>query len=372
MASKVTVLALGPTPPPYHGVATFMRDLLEHSPGADFVWRHLDTSDRRDATNLGRWDPENLKLGFSHLTELAQTCLRGKIDFVYVPLSQNIPAFLRDALFILQARALGARVVVHLHGGYFRTLYEKDAGMLFRLFARFVLRRAAAVIVLGEEFRPIFSGLAPEKRIHVVENGVPDPGAWRLRAERPAGETILYMSTLTRTKGILELLSAVARLRQNRPAVRLKVAGAWADADLREEALALVARENLSAHVGFAGNVSGAEKAAFLASGDIFCLPTHYPYEGQPLVLLEALAAGLPIVSTAHGVIASTTPDGVVGHILPKDASPELLAQTFDAMLADTALLKNFSENARQRYLERYTLEACHQRLVKIFECLTK
>ena len=147
-----SVLIIGPTPPPYHGVAVFIRDLAESECNSgDWIFEHLDTSDRRDAENLGRWDIGNLTLGFSNLAELSARLLRRRHDLVYVPISQNVPAFLRDALFILNARLLGARVVVHLHGGYFRTFYDASPGW-FKAIARFTLRRASAVAVLSELF----------------------------------------------------------------------------------------------------------------------------------------------------------------------------------------------------------------------------
>lgn len=379
------VLVVGPTPPPCHGVATFTRDLLSQSSDQRFELLHLDTSDRRDLTNLGRWDLTNIRLGLANTVQLLRRCLRPGVALVYIPVSQNVPAFLRDALFILGARALRKRVVLHLHGGHLRDLYDKESNAFFRALARVVLKSTAAVIVLAEEFRPIFKGLVRDERVYVVENGVPDPGAWPLRIaeERaaalppgsvPAGqtpalhkETVLFMATLTRTKGILELIRAVALVRKNRPQVCLKVAGAWQDEATRAEAEELLKRENVGAHVSFAGNVAGTEKAAFLASGQVFCLPTHYIYEGQPLVILEAMAAGLPVLATKHGALGSIVLEGVTGKLVPKDASPEILAEALSQMLADKASLQQYGEKARARYLERYTLEACHQRLFKVF-----
>ena len=374
MSSPLSVLALGPTPPPYHGVATFLRELLDASERNELggiTLRHVDTSDRRDTSNLGRWDAQNLSLGFSHLADLAERCVRSDARVVYLPLSQNVPAFLRDALFIVQSRLMGKRVVVHLHGGYFRTLYQQQ-GAAFQAAARAALSCVSAAIVLGDGFRGIFEGLVPTERIAVVENGVADLVAARpVPSGDPARETLLYMSTLTRTKGILELLRATALLRASRPALRLNVAGAFQERELEAECRALIASLGLSGAVTFAGNVTGAAKAEFLSSGEIFCLPTRYPYEGQPLVLLEAMSAGLPIVSTDRGVISSTVADGVTGRILPQDAPPEKLAEVLAELLGDRARLAAFGRRGRERYCERYTLHMCHQNLARVFRAVT-
>ncbi len=362
---KRTVLALGPLPPPYHGVATFLRDVLAQKDPAGIEFLHLDTSDHRDSNNLGRWDVTNLLLGFSHLTEAAARQMRYPVDVVYLPLSQSIPACIRDALFILQARLLGARVVIHLHGGYFRTLYEQKGGVFFRALMRLALSQTSAVIVLGEKFRPIFDGLVDEQRVFVVENGVSDTGAFALCAANPEPpeSVILFMSTLTRTKGVLVLLDAFARVARQLPLARLRIAGAWAEESLRVEALALIQRENLADKVEFVGNVAGREKAAFLASGQIFCLPTYYPFEGQPLVILEALAAGLPVVSTAQGVIPATVQDGQNGRVLPVESPPDVLAAALLELLTDSEKCHAYAQSARRHYLEKYTLSACHRRL---------
>jgi len=364
------VLIVGPVPPPYHGVATFIRDLLEAAPRQTrFHFEHLDTSDRRDASNLGRWDAQNLSLGFANLAELASRLLRGRHDLVYVPISQNVPAFLRDALFVILSRLHGSRVVLHLHGGYFREFFDREAPAWFRTVARRVLKRARAVIVLAEEFRPIFEGLVAPNRIHVVENGVPDLFAEVTHAHIvPKPRTILYMSTLARTKGILDLVRALIFLRSDIPDVRLRVAGNWSEEHTRAETLDVIARGNLNDTVEFVGNVDGAAKRAFLMSGDLFCLPTHYPYEGQPLVVLEAMSAGLPVLSTRHGALASTVQDGVTGRLLERGCGPRELAEALREMLSDAACLRAQGVVARARYLERYMLEQCHTRLLDVFE----
>ena len=368
------ILALGPTPPPYHGVAVFLRQLADAPLPHGWELEILDTADRRDGSNLGRWDPENLRLGFSHLAELAARCQRLRPDIVYLPISQNVPAFLRDALFIAQARMMGSRVVVHLHGGYFRKLYDNSAAW-FREVVRSALACVDGAIVLSPEFLPIFDGLVHPDHVFVVANGCPDPGVWERRAARgenpvPAdGGTILFMSTLTPTKGIVKLVESLKVLRERRPNVRLRVAGRWADELARAECETFIARESLAANVEFLGNVDGAAKNEFLSGGDVFCLPTFYPYEGQPLVLIEAMAAGLPVVSTRHAAIASTVPEGEqgAGWLVSPEVDAGELAQTLDAALGDPRI-RGRGRFAREHYLRNYTLAACHARLWEVFQ----
>lgn len=368
--SRARVVVLGPTPPPYHGVATFTRDLLA-ARSDDFELIHLDTSDRRDAGNLGRWDPRNIELGFANLGELALRGLRRRPELVYIPISQNAPAFLRDALFALQASVLGARVVIHLHGGYFRTLYD-ESGAAFKSVADRVLKAAAAVIVLGENLRGIFSGLVPNERIHVVENGAPDPGAWEIRAPRAEAmfPTVAFMSTLTPDKGVVELLRAGALLKAKYPNLQLNIAGGFPDEQTEQQIRTQMAQSGItpeSVSHRFFGSVTGAEKTAFFAAADVFCLPTRYRYEGQPLVILEALAAGLPVVSTEHAAIPNTIDSGRTGMLTPANPTPEQVATALDVVLSDRAKLDTMARACRETYARKYTLHACHQRLFGVF-----
>ncbi len=176
------------------------------------------------------------------------------------------------------------------------------------------------------------------------------------------------MSTLARTKGILELIRAVQILRKETPDIRLRIAGNWSENDTRFEALNVIEAENLAYQIEFVGTVDGAEKREFLSSGDVFCLPTRYPYEGQPLAVLEAMSASLPVLATRHGALGSTVVDGLTGRLLERDCTPEQLAAALQEMLAEPEKLRAQGLAARQRYCDKYTLEKCHERLAEVFE----
>jgi glycosyltransferase involved in cell wall biosynthesis len=368
---KLRVLVLGPLPPPYHGVATYTRDLLASRDldGVELI--HVNTSDQRDDTkNIGKWDAENVRVGVSSLAELGSLCQRSDAPLVYLPISQNVPAFLRDALYIMEGYTWNKRVVIHLHGGFFKTFYaEQNAA--FRGMASVALKRVSGAIVLGEKLRGMFSPYIPDEKVFVVENGVPDCGPAGPRKPE-AYSTLLYMSTLTRTKGLLELIQALAILRGSSSDVKLRVAGEWQEESFRIDCMSAVDRLGLREHISFSGNVVGDLKREFLSSGSIFCLPTRYPYEGQPLAILEAMASGLAVLSTDRGVISETVVDGQTGRVLPEDSSPENIAVALSDMLSDRTKLEAYACAGRKRYLERYTLHVCHRNLARVFTSIAE
>lgn len=371
-ASARRLLAAGPLPPPLHGVSAYTRELLAHGLGEGWTIEHLDTSDHRDAANLGRWESGNLALGLGHLAELVSRCARCPPDAFYLPLSQSVPGAWRDGSFILAAQAHGVPVVVHLHGGYFRTLFEHEADPALRALLGAALARVRAAVVLGAKLRAAFSGLVPEERIYVVPNGVPDPGAHVLRVgtrvPEPGGGRLLYMSTLSEAKGIDTLVEAVGLLAERRPALLLTAAGAFQDEAARGKLLARVEALGLRLRVAFPGELEGEAKARALAEADLFCLPTRYKYEGQPLAILEALAAGLPVISTDHAAIGETVRDGSTGRVLPVGVTPQALAEAIDTQFEDADAWRRHSRNARTDYLAHFTLEKNHESLREVLE----
>jgi glycosyltransferase involved in cell wall biosynthesis len=362
------LLLVGPAPPPLHGVSAFVRELAATGLGADVQMRWVDTSDHRSADNLGRWDAVNLYSGLRSLAEIAWQCLRFRPDLVYLPLSQNTPACLRDALFVLQTRLLGSSAVLHLHGGGFRRFFDQSSAW-FRVWMRFTLRRSSGVFVLGECFRPIFDQLLPPDRIWVTPNGVLDPGAWELRAQQPFqappadGGVVVCLGTLHRDKGLFTLLDAAEIMVGRRKRFRLRLAGPWQDQATRLEFEARRQASFPAGTVEVLPPISGEAKARFLAEADLFCLPTRWPHEGQPLVILEALAAGLPIIAARHAAIPETLGAAPPGALLPADADGRALALVWEEFFSVPERLRLAGETARSLYLQRYTWAACLTRL---------
>lgn len=374
--SKPKLLIVGPTPPPHHGMTTATLALLE-SPTLNAAYRvvHLETADRRSQDNMGRLEIRNIVLALQHAARLAGLLVRHRPDLALLPVSQNRWAYVRDAVFILLLRLGRVRILTHLNGAGFRTFYETTDPI-----TRWVVRTTSGWVhgvgVLGEGLLGIYDGLVVPSRVHVLPNGIPDPFPHGPPARNggPDGgrddsrvTRITYLGTLIRSKGFPELLAVAGRLRDAGTRARFVFAGAWNSDGERREALEAVERLALEDVVEFVGVVSGDAKRTILEQADIFVLPTRYPPEGQPFAILEAMAAGLPIVSTPRGAIADMVEDGVNGILLPEGDDAALTAALRRLVVAP-AERAAMGQASRRRFLERFTEEAMTRRLVAVLD----
>jgi glycosyltransferase involved in cell wall biosynthesis len=365
--AKPRILAVGPLPPPHHGVATAMEYLRRASAASPVEVRVLDTSDGRGLSNIGRFEFGNvLRAGWAGLHFL-WALIVFRPAAVYLCISQNTLGVLRDLLFLLPARATGRRRIVHLHGSHFRTFYDRSAAWL-RWLIRLGLGGAHRVIVLGEELRPLFRGLLPDERVDVVPNGIDLAPFEPLEgAARDGGEpVVLYVGAICRDKGILDLLEALPQVRERVPGTRLVLVGEVVAADA-EAIRDLAAHPDLTGAVEFAGVRTGQDKLRLLSGADVFVFPSRNELgEGQPYVVLEAMAAGLPIVATSLGCVPETLAAGA-GVVVPP-AEPAALASALAQVLGDAAQRARLGRAARERVQARYGLDRWEREMIGIFE----
>jgi glycosyltransferase involved in cell wall biosynthesis len=354
------LLVIGPVPPPYHGVTASTVLLLNSGRlHGRFQISHLDTSDRRGLDTLGRWDLRNIGGALLALGRLL-SALRGRPGTVYVPLSQSVGGVLRDSLFIRVAAWRGWAVATQLHGGEFDLLYRRQPRPL-RWWIRDTLRRVTSMAVLGSSLRRVFDGLIAPERLVVVPNGTPEPS---LRSNGRDQRVGLFLSNFMRRKGVLESIRAAAIVATQEPGATFLFVGDWEDPELEREARELVAATG--APVEFRPVTLGQEKDALLGRCGFLLFPPALP-EGHPRVVLEALAAGVPVITTDRGAIAETVIDGESGFVL-NGPDPEQLAAGMLRLIRDRALWERMSAAARARYLECYTQEIAEERLLSWLE----
>jgi glycosyltransferase involved in cell wall biosynthesis len=352
---KPRLIVIGPLPPPHHGVTVSTTLVLSNEPLHDwFEVEHLDTSDHRSLDNIGRWELRNLLLGIGAAARFAAR-LRGRRGVVYLPVSEGTPGFLRDSVFVHAAALARWRVAIHFRSGGFRDFYA-SSNWLMRAWIRLTLGQITAAAVLGEPLRKALDGLLPAERIAIAPNGTPDISRDGIPRDP---ETVLFLSNLRRRKGIVEAFEAALTVVSARPTARFLFVGSWEDRDLERELHARAVEAGDA--IRFLPPVDGEAKRALLLSSSILLFPPVEP-EGHPRVVLEALAAGLPVVTTDRGAIPETVIDGESGFVLPQP-DPEKLADRLLRLLGDPGLREQIGKSARSRYLAHFTQEAADRRL---------
>ena len=129
--------------------------------------------------------------------------------------------------------------------------------------------------------------------------------------------------------------------------------GAWVPPLTKEFMSARVRELGLADHVSLSGPLYGEAKLAAFREADIFVLPTYYR-EAFPLVLLEAMAFALPVVSTLEAGIPDIVVDGETGLLVPpRDASA--LARAVECLISDRKACRRLGQNGRQRFEALYT-----------------
>jgi glycosyltransferase involved in cell wall biosynthesis len=347
---------IGPTPPPFHGVSVATRHLLIALRAHGALAGHVETRDPRPVHTIGKLDAENLRLGLVHSYRLARLLRQERDADVYVPISQGRWGFLRDALLI--GLAAHREIYVQLHGGAFDRFY-RESGPLMRWLIRCILRAVHEAWVLTPSLRGVFDDLLPASRIRVIENVVDDPVSTlpaRVPADRSKSLRILFLGNLRPGKGHVELLDALELLGDRARGWSVRFVGEF-DPELRPE---LDRRARLLARCGviveFLGSRDGTEKGAQLRWSNVFVYPSHYRPEGQPLVLLEAMAAGLPVVSTRHAGIPDTVRHGHDG-LLVEVGDLDAIARAMLRLADDPELRAFLGDNGRKRYEGRYRVE---------------
>jgi glycosyltransferase involved in cell wall biosynthesis len=221
---------------------------------------------------------------------------------------------------------------------------------------RATLKRVDQAWVLTQAHRDIFDGYIPADRVRVLENTSEDIGSQfqsRLASGPHRVRRLLYLSNLFPEKGCFDLLDALTLLGEDAKGVELRMVGE-ADASVAAEVRRRAARlASDGIDVRYDGVLTGVDKVAAFAWADAFVLPTRYPPEGQPLCLLEAMSAGLPIISTFHSGIPCTVRDRREA-LLVEPGDRAALASAIRGLLGDDELSARIGSAARRRYHDRY------------------
>ena len=271
-----------------------------------------------------------------------------------------------DMLGGLAARSLGVPFVCTLH--VMRWERSGREGVKERLFARVRRHAAARVIAVSDAARAEYLATGWDVPAHVVtvHNGIarrPQAGAGpEVRRRLGLGEDDLVAATvsvLRDGKGHAEAAEAVAALRRTEPRLRLLVCGDGPDRERVRDVLA-----PLGEGAVMAGHVEDVMEV--LDAVDVLVHPTHV--DAFPTSLIEAAAAGVPVIATAVGGVPEIVEDGVTGALLAAPPRADDLATALRRLLADPALRRAYGHAATERFAIRFAPEPWGRALTALYD----
>jgi glycosyltransferase involved in cell wall biosynthesis len=331
---------------------------------------HLDTRNPQPIETIGSLSVPDVFLGLRHAVQLHRMLRRTGAANVLLPISQGRWGFLRDVVFVLVVRAHRRRLILHLHGGGLDGFYA-GSGRIMRWLIRRVFSQAHAAWALTPGLERMFDGLVAPSRVAHIENVTPPPparnGDGRQSQTASAGTSfhLLYLANLVPEKGVFDLLDALRMIGSEGSHWRVRIVGVGSKDVIEAVRRKIAAIGEAGARVEVIPGLYGDQKWAAYRAADAFVFPTCYPPEGQPLVLLEAMAAGLPIVTTPQGGIPDT-----VRHeeeaLLVRQRDVHALARALLRLASDGDLRSSLGLAAQERYTEHYRPERLRRDLAEL------
>ncbi len=410
------LLVFAHTPPPHHG-QSYMVQLMLAGFGGDCrsaAKRSLSAAEASEGRSFGidcyhvnarlsqkLEDIGDLRIGkfillIGYCAQAIWCRLRyGVANFYYIPAPGKRSALYRDWMVMLLCRPFFKRIILHWHAAGLAKWLETVVQMRSRSLTYHFMKQVDLSIVLSRYNRADAEKLFSQD-IKVVSNGIPDPCPEFARQVQPrrqarsvarkkllAGEelnteelaaaggdpqvvTVLYLAHCTREKGLFDTVAGVElanrELKNHRSPVslRLLVTGNFVMAEEKTEFDRLLRKTGASESIEYLGFVSGEQKHRLLREADLFCFPTYYENENQPVNLIEAMAFGLPILTTRWRSIPELFPANYTGVVDIR--APDQIARGLVSLLTSES-----GEGFRDIFLRNFTLNRYLSGLAEAF-----
>lgn len=290
-------------------------------------------------------------------TLILYICASRKADIIHLNMASR-GSCLRKTILGLTCCAFRTPYIIHLHGGGFQNFHEKELGSIGRSLVNFVFRRASHVIALSTAWRVWLETTMDLKRVSIVFNGVPSYATTDTKKMTP---TVLFLGLLGTNKGTDVLISAMREVMKKVPDAVLELGGDGDIETYRKQAADLP-------NVRFLGWVDDDGRRAALARATVYCLPSWN--EGLPMSILEAMSAGLPVVSTPVGGIPEAVEDGVSG-LLVEPGDVQGLANAICQILLNPLTAKSMGDKGKTHQREKFSADAMGRRFLETYKLIT-
>lgn len=345
--TKPRVFMLGPIAPPMGGMVTSIQNLLYSDLNDKYKFLVFDTTGYRTRHQKG-----TLINGIFHqlflFCKLFYYLLAKKPKIAHFNLKGGFTLY-RGTADIVLCKLLGCKIIIHMHGSDLDKI-----GFWGKGFLKFVSCLSNKVIALSKRWKYFFSAIMREGKIEVIPNGVilsdfiSKENIKEKLGLSNADALILFLGGISVRKGIFDILEFVSKKKEELGSATFIIAGDLDHSielnerkEIEKLFMSKINDNKLNRFIKYVGKLEGQEKIDYLLSSDIVLCPSYA--ENFPNVMLEALAAGRPLVITDVGGIRDVLEDGVNGFIIqPGDVNA--LAEKTMTLIRDIELRKRMGD----------------------------
>jgi glycosyltransferase involved in cell wall biosynthesis len=346
------ILLMGQTPPPWHGQAVATQILFDHDwPGFEVHRLRMEFSSEMVEVGRFQWR----KVGYLfELISKARKILKAHPGCVlfYPPASAKWVPFIRDMIFLTATRYLAGSTVFIYHASGL-PVFSK-AGIFRSILSRIAYHNADVSLEVAQE-KVTPHDVFAAKSWQWCPCGIEVPQ--RPQPERDAINpfTVTFVGSLQEGKGVLEVLKTAKILKDQGHGGRFnfRIVGKWFSDEFEAHTRKLHGEWQLEELVELVGQLTGEAKWDAYYNSDVFFFPTHYASEATPIVIMEALGAGLHILSTEWAGIPNML-DGCQSATLHPVRSPELYAASLIKLVDDSERAMRDFNHSQNFYQEKF------------------
>lgn len=357
------ILCIVQLPPPLHGVS-LMNSYVVNSIKVKqaFSIGIIELKFARTIQQLEKFSFSKILPVFTYAIKIIRMIIHYKPHLIYFTLTPTGLAFYRDAFYVFLLKFFSSEIVLHLHGkGIKKNVINNP---IKRKIYSLVFKNTHIIClseILSIDIKDVY-----KSKPYIVPNGIqvqPQIDGKLFIANKPILQ-ILYLSNYIKNKGMLVLIEALIILKKKDYIFKARFVGAPSDLTV-EKLKELISDHNLTDFAEIIGPLYGNDKFDELRKADIFVFPTYN--DSFPLVTLEAMQFGLPIVSTYEGSIPDIVINEKTGFIVDT-RNAEMLALKIEILLKDKDLRINMGKQGYERFMSNYTLAHFEDNIFKTFQ----
>lgn len=364
--NPIKILYFVQLPPPIHGVSLTNRIVYNSTHINVNVKKYLvELKFSSQFSEIRRYNLKKIFKFFKIALKLFTALNKIKPDIVYFSLMPVGKGFIRDFFFVIIMKLFNIELIYHLHN---IGINKKSKTLLFRWMYQYVFSNSTIIhpsdILLTKEFENL--NLINANKIVIPNTCIPLSNS-NITSDKNKNDIIkiLFLSNLLPEKGLMVLLEAIKIFSDKFQNFELNIYGSYYRAKEVKRYKRFISENKLSEKVFIKGQCFNSEKERVFHESDIFVFPSYFREECFPIVILEAMQAGLAIISSSVGAIPEIIEDGIDG-ILVEPKNYLHLAAKIQLLINDEVLRNQLGSKAKEKFLQQYSLKILENKIISV------